>query len=215
VDGEEEEKANFEPDHESTPLTVKGLGVLLGGEIEAGPSLEERAEVEGSIEELEGSGIDGEEGSEVGEEARAPKVRRAPKGPTQLEREQHEATHLPFRDWCAHCVRGVGEKTPHRRKGLQADDEEDAKIPRMVLNYHFMSTRDAENGKNPVLAMKDESTGNRYMRAVGHKGVDGMDWLIKDLHEELKSWGTWGVWGQHHCEDRRGGVDSCTPRGTG
>ena len=33
VDGEEAkkgEKANFEPDHESTPLTVKGLGVLLG-----------------------------------------------------------------------------------------------------------------------------------------------------------------------------------------
>ena len=61
-------RANFEPDHESTPLTVKGLGVLLGGEIEAGPSLEERAE--DSIEELEGSGIDGEEGSEGGEEAR-------------------------------------------------------------------------------------------------------------------------------------------------
>ena len=39
-------KANFEPDHESTPLTVKGLRVLLGGEIEAGPSLEERAGVE-------------------------------------------------------------------------------------------------------------------------------------------------------------------------
>ena len=62
-------RANFEPDHESTPLTVKGLGVLLGGEIEAGPSLEERAGVEGSIEEFEGSGIDGE-CSEVGEEAR-------------------------------------------------------------------------------------------------------------------------------------------------
>ena len=49
-----------------------------------------------------------------------------------------------------------------------------------------MSTRDAENGDNPVLAMKDESTGNRYLRAVG--GVEGMEWLVKDLHEELKSW---------------------------
>ena len=119
-------------------------------------------------------------------------MRRAPKGPTQLEREQHEATHLPYRDWCAHCVRGAGNKTPHRRKSLKTEEEEDAKIPRVVLNYHFMSTRDAENGRNPVLAMKDESTGNRYMRAVGHKGVDGMDWLIKDLHEELKSWGHTG-----------------------
>ena len=172
---------------------MKGLGVLLGGEIEAGPSLEERAD--DSIEEPEGSGIDGEEGSECrgcAEEARVPKVRRAPKGPTQLEREQHEATHLPFRDWCAHCVRGAGNKTPHRRKSLKTEEEEDTKIPRVVLNYHFMSTRDADNGKNPVLAMKDESTGNRYMRAVGHKGVDGMDWLKKDLREELKSWGRMG-----------------------
>ena len=103
MDGEEakeEEKANFAPEHESIPLTVKGLGVLLGGEIEAGPSLEERAGVEGSIEELEESGIDGEEGSEVGEEARAPKIRRAPRGPTQLEREQ-------LRPLTCHIVIGV------------------------------------------------------------------------------------------------------------
>ena len=68
------------------------------------------------------------------------------------------------------------------------------KIPRMVLNYHFMSTRDAGNGDNLVLAMKDESTGNMYLRAVDQKGVEGLEWLIKDLHEELKSWGgTWVV----------------------
>ena len=74
--------------------------------------------------------------------------------------------------------------------------------PRMVLNDHFMSTCDAEHGKNPVLAMKDESTGNRYMRAVGKKGVEDMEWLIKDLHEALKSWGAHGrrQWG-HDSED--------------
>ena len=68
-------------------------------------------------------------------------------------------------------------------------------VPRTVLNYHFMSTEDEQNGRNPVLGMKDESTGNRVMRAVGRKGVgEGteMEWLIKDLHEELKSWGHTG-----------------------
>ena len=40
--------------------------------------------------------------------------------------------------------------------------------------------------------MKDESTGNRYLRAVGQKGVEGMEWLVKDLHEELNSWGRTG-----------------------
>ena len=61
-------------------------------------------------------------------------------------------------------------KVPHKRKVVDAEAELE-KIPRMVLNYHFMSTRDAENGDNRVLAMKDESTGNRYLRAVGQKGV--------------------------------------------
>ena len=51
----------------------------------------------------------------------------------------------------------------------------------MVLNYHFMSTQDAGNVKGVVLAMKDESTGNRYLRAVGQKGVEGMEWLVKDI----------------------------------
>ena len=84
---------------------------------------------------------------------------------------------------------GVGEKTPHRRKGFETEDDQKNKAPWTVLNYHSMSTRDAENGNNPVLAMKDESTGNRHLRAVGQKGVEGMERLVKDLHEELKSWG--------------------------
>ena len=86
---------------------------------------------------------------------------------------------MPYRDWRAHCVRGAGESIPHKRKVVDAEAELQ-KIPRMVLNYHFMSTRDAENGVNLVLAMKDESTGNRYLRAVGQKGVLRMEWLIKD-----------------------------------
>ena len=100
--------------------------------------------------------IDGEEGSEEGDEARAPKIRRAPRGPTQIEREQHEALRLPYRDWRAHCVRGSGEKTFHKRKGLESEEDQQNTVPRMVLNYHFMSTQDQDNSENPVLAMKDE-----------------------------------------------------------
>ena len=51
----------------------------------------------------EGDRIDGEE------ELAAPdqRVRAAPRSkPTLKEREEHEATHIPFRDWCAHCMKG-------------------------------------------------------------------------------------------------------------
>ena len=40
------------------------------------------------------------------EEGREPKVMRAPKAVPKEERDAHEATHLPFRSWCRHCVRG-------------------------------------------------------------------------------------------------------------
>ena len=46
--------------------------------------------------------------------------------------------------------------------------------------------------ENPFLLMADETGGHRYTRAVGRKGLgenNDMDWLIKDLDEELKSWG--------------------------
>ena len=46
-----------------------------------------------------------------------------------------------------------------------------------------------------MLVMVNEKTGDKYARAVGRKGVgtEGeMDWLIKDIHEELKAWGHCG-----------------------
>ena len=67
-----------------------------------------------------------------------------------------------------------------------------SEIPVIVFDYHFMADEDREASRNPMLGMKDMKTGNRYMRAVGQKGLGNgsdMDWLVKDMHEELKSWG--------------------------
>ena len=33
--------------------------------------------------------------------------------PGEAEVEQHELTHLPFRNWCRHCVRAKGKECPH------------------------------------------------------------------------------------------------------
>ena len=55
-----------------------------------------------------------------------------------------------------------------------------------------MSQDEEKASENPLMVMIDEQSGNRYMRAVGKKGLgegNEMDWLIKDMHEELKSWG--------------------------
>ena len=44
----------------------------------------------------------------------------------------------------------------------------------------------------PLIVMVDESSGDKYMRALDHDGVgeEGDNiWLIKGMHQELKSWG--------------------------
>ena len=48
--------------------------------------------------------------------------------------------------------------------------------------------------------MKDECTGNMYLRAVGQKGVEGMEWLVKDFHEEFKIMGAHGRHGWQYLD---------------
>ena len=58
----------------------------------------------------------------------------------------------------------------------------------------------AHASDKPMIVMVDESNGNKYMRALEHKGLgDEGDnsWLIKDMHQELKSWGYPGGGGMH------------------
>ena len=38
-----------------------------------------------------------------------------PRKPTAREVEEHERTHLPYRNWCAVCVMGKGKDDDHRK----------------------------------------------------------------------------------------------------
>ena len=88
-----------------------------------------------------------------------------------------------------HIACEVEGNTPHlKRRG----DDEQSQVPRISFDYFFMSWEDEAAHRNPMLVMKDEATGEKYARAVGQKGLgqgEEMQWLIADLHEELKSWG--------------------------
>ena len=35
--------------------------------------------------------------------------------PSQKEIDAHELTHLPFRNWCRHCMRGRGKEMAHKK----------------------------------------------------------------------------------------------------
>ena len=62
-----------------------------------------------------------EESAEEDEESEAEAGQRKcvrlqdPKLPSKEEVEEHNLTHLPYRSWCRHCVRGRGKEMPHKR----------------------------------------------------------------------------------------------------
>ena len=72
-----------------------------------------------------------------------------------------------------------------KRYEKYADLEDQEEVPAGAEQAPHASER-------PMMVMVDESTGNKYMRAVDHKGLgpDGDNsWLVKDMHQELKARG--------------------------
>jgi hypothetical protein len=93
----------------------------------------------------------------VVEEAVISKPAKDPHAPTAAEREEHEATHLPYRSWCAECVCGRRDNPPHLRRS-----EEERTVPMVLMDYAFVRRHD-ETEKVTVLLMKDRES--RAVRA--------------------------------------------------
>ena len=135
------------------------------------------------------------EGDEV-----KPKKNRTVETPTREQVEDHERTHCPYQPWCRHCVMMRGRNRPHYRKAKSRPEEGEACVPKISMDYFFMSKEDEATKKNPMIVMVDEQSGDKYARATGVKGTGHhgeLDWLIKDMTEELKAWGHAGGTGGH------------------
>ena len=75
-------------------------------------------------------GSTGEESD--GESLRA-RVIQAPSRPSAAEVEEHMATHMPFRAWCPHCVKGKARGKRHARA-----KEGQHQMPTIAIDYMFM-----------------------------------------------------------------------------
>ena len=73
-----------------------------------------------------------------------------PREPSKEEREEHEKTHLPFRNWCRHCVRGRGKE--------EADAKTDQEVAEVHLDFMFMGD-EAKDRTLAVLVVKERSRG--------------------------------------------------------
>ena len=84
-------------------------------------------------------GVVAPEMEEAGEEeeeeygSRNIKKMQDPRKPSQLEIDHHNLSHLPYRSWCRHCVRGRGKEAPHMKSG----DKKEGEIPEFHFDWCF------------------------------------------------------------------------------
>ena len=94
--------------------------------------------------------------SEEPEEARAPWGLCQPCEPTAKEIEEHYLTHLPFRNWCPHCIAGRGHSDHHKRQLRDVEQE----VPTVSVDYAFMNSKNGEESMQPMIVLKDRMVSN-------------------------------------------------------
>ena len=96
--------------------------------------------------------------------------RQDPREPNKEEKEEHEKTHIPFRSWCRHCVRGRGKEEACR----------DAKRGHEVAEVHmdFMFMGDEGSEKTLAMLVARERSGGMTMATVAPRKSSG-ECLVK------------------------------------
>ena len=104
-----------------------------------------------------------EEEAEAG--MRRPVRMNDPREPSVEERKEHELTHLPYRDWCRHCVGGRGKEAPHKKQDGGGDLHE------LHLDYAFVG-EEGEPGKTiTILVVRERKTRMTLATAVPSKST--------------------------------------------
>ena len=92
----------------------------------------ERVEVYGDIQDED------QEREEVVAQGERARLVPQPRLPSRQEVQEHELTHIPYRSWCVHCVRGAGRSDAHRRRTRQDEEERDQHMTTWSIDYGFM-----------------------------------------------------------------------------
>ena len=119
------------------------------------------------------------------DEGQAPRVLTSPSQPSKEERRRHNCTHIPYRSWCDHCVRGRGRKRAARNL-CGSYNAAKGFVTRVHADYAFFSVNaageeceDDEPGSRIVLkifVIKETMCGSIWAYAVQHKGFTMEPW---------------------------------------
>ena len=122
--------------------------------------------------------VEGESEEEFGK--RVPMKKLSPREPTKQEREEHDKTHIPFRNWCRHCVRGRGKEEECRKTNRVPEK------PEVHMDFMFMGEEKSEKTL-AMLVAKERST-KAVMACVAPKKSEG-EWLAKRVMAFMREFG--------------------------
>jgi hypothetical protein len=88
-----------------------------------------------------------------------------PRKPNQEAIDEHERTHLPYRNWCRHCVKGRGKEAPHRKT---TDKPE---MPEFHVDFGFFGDEGSPGKTVPVLVVRERLTKMMMAAAVPSKST--------------------------------------------
>ena len=106
-------------------------------------------------------------------EARIPRMLKDPKKPSSKEVEQHNLTHIPFRDWCPFCVQGGAPNKNHSRQG-----DNEYGLPHIACDYCFMGDKEEEETL-VIQVARDIESKSIFAHAVPRKGLSHEHGQIK------------------------------------
>lgn len=89
-----------------------------------------------------------------------------PSDPTPQEREQHNATHRPFRPWCPICVKARGKEDPHYKK---TKEDKKGGLPRVCFDYATIG-EDKDAAAKTMIIGRDDWTKLTFAIPVMCKG---------------------------------------------
>ena len=95
----------------------------------------------------------------------------------------HNATHVPFRDWCPSCVASRGRSSPHRRVVVNKTADT---LPKFQTDYMFIRTV-AESKTQPCITFVETRSGVVISFMCARKG--GYEDLTKEILRHFEAYG--------------------------
>ena len=92
---------------------------------------------------------------DISGEAKTARILRTPEPPTDAARMAHNATHVPFRDWCPICVASRGRCSPHRRVVVNKTADT---LPKFHTDHMFIRIV-AESKTQPCITFVETRSG--------------------------------------------------------